>query len=64
MTSRLSDHIALDPETGAALRSGTRLTRWRILRRIFKNMAIWVGALNSFRLTRALVKNNTPENNR
>ncbi len=60
----LSEAVAFDPETGAALRSGGRCTRYRIIWRIFRNMARWIGFRKSFRLTRALLKNNTPENNR
>lgn len=60
----LSEAVALDPETGAALRAGGRSARWKIIWRLFRNMARWVGFRNSFRLTRALLKNNTPENNK
>lgn len=60
----LSDAVAFDPETGAALRSGGRRISYRIIWRTFRNLARGLGYRNAFRLTRALLKNNTPENNR
>ena len=62
--NQLSDAVAFDPQTGKTLRTGTRIARWKIIWCVFRNMAGVVGYRNSFRLTRALLKNNTSENNK
>lgn len=62
--NQLSEAVAFDPETGTTLRAGDRRTRYRIIWRTFRNLARGLGFRNAFRLTRALLKNNTPENNK
>jgi hypothetical protein len=62
--NRLSDAVAFDPQTGETLRTGGRIARWKIIWRVFRNLARGLGYIKSFRLTRALLKNNTSENNK